>query len=207
MVTDVEKFIRRNLALFSVPLIVCLLPGCPGTDEGTPAAPLYTRDVSAGIHNIAAVRNATKELALHRDGDSFPCSSCHEGFDGDMGQLALEDEHKDITFDHGANSSCLNCHNAKNSEAYVDYAGNDIPGDEPTKLCAKCHGPQYREWESGIHGRTNGHWDAKLGEQVKLDCIQCHDPHKPRFALMAPLHPPRLTRFDPEPEGTPHHAK
>lgn len=207
MVTIVAQHFFRSLTLLALLPTLCLMPGCPGPGSAAAPVPLFKRDVSGGIHDIAPVRSVPAELALHRDGDAFACSSCHEGFDGDMGQLALEDEHKDISFDHGANASCLNCHSPKNSDAYVDYAGNDIPGNEPTKLCAKCHGPQFREWENGIHGRTNGHWNAKFGEQIKLDCTQCHDPHKPRFAQMVPLHPPRLTRFDPEPEGTPRHAK
>lgn len=172
--------------------------GCPGP-EGIESGTLYKRDVSKGIHDTAPVRGAKQVLALHLEGDAFPCSSCHEGFVGDQGTQALEDQHKDIVFDHGANSSCLNCHNAKNSDTYVDYAGNEIPGDQPTKLCAKCHGPQTREWEYGIHGRTNGHWDAKFGDQVKLDCVQCHDPHKPHFAQMVPRTRPRLSRFQPLP--------
>ena len=67
-----------------------------------------------------------------------------------------------------------------NADAYDNFGDAEIPGDQPTMLCAKCHGPHYREWGLDVHGRVNGHWGAEWGEQRKLDCIQCHDPHDPK---------------------------
>jgi pyruvate-formate lyase-activating enzyme len=93
------------------------------------------------------------------------------------------------------NLRCLNCHNPKNSDTYVNHDGTEIPSDSPTMLCAKCHGPHYREWTLGVHGRINGFWNDRSGEQKKLECVQCHDPHKPRFPVIAPQGPPPLTRF------------
>ena len=62
--------------------------------------------------------------------------------------------------------------------------------DDVTLLCAKCHGPKYRDWKAGVHGRQNGYWDATKGPKEKLRCIQCHDPHKPAFPPIKPLAPP-----------------
>ena len=104
--------------------------------------------------------------------------------------------HANIDFDHGMNSRCLNCHNANNPDTFINHDGSEIPSDQPSDLCWKCHGPQHRDWVIGIHGRTNGHWAPQFGEQHKLDCIQCHDPHKPHFPMMAPDPSPVLTRFE-----------
>jgi hypothetical protein len=58
-------------------------------------------------------------------------------------------------------------------------------------LCAKCHGTIYRDWKAGVHGRENGYWNTQLGDKTKLRCIQCHDPHSPKFKDMKPLAPLR----------------
>lgn len=157
---------------------------------------LYERDVGDGLHNLIPIRGERGALALHVDGEEVSCSVCHEGFEGDLSAEALEGEHANITFDHGANLLCLNCHNPKNSDAYVYHDGSEIPGDEPNRLCAKCHGPHYREWQNDVHGRVNRFWDKAYGEQRKAKCIECHDPHKPAFPKMAPQRAPVLTRFD-----------
>lgn len=200
--------VRWRKGAFIVSLVLLTFSsGCPTVASSAHRDAIYKRDVGKGIHDTTPVRGEMKPLALHQDGDAFPCSSCHDGFTGDQQKAALENTHQNISFDHGSNSSCFNCHNQKNSDAYVDYSGNEIPGDQPGKLCAKCHGPQTREWEHGVHGRSNGHWDAKFGDRVRLECVQCHDPHKPRFALMAPRPAPRITRFDLQPEGASPHAQ
>jgi hypothetical protein len=87
----------------------------------------------------------------------------------------------------------------------VYHDGSEIPGDQPTRLCAKCHGPHFREWEMGIHGRVNGYWEARLGPQEYLNCIDCHDPHRPRFQGIAPVSAPVLTRFEKPVHGDPTH--
>lgn len=157
---------------------------------------LYERDVSGGIHDIAPIRGERGPLGLHRDGDVYECTMCHDEFAGDLSADALQGEHSDFTFDHGLNLLCLNCHHSTNPDVFVQHDGSEIPGDEPTLLCAKCHGPHYREWRKAVHGRVNGVWDPRYGEQKKLECIQCHDPHRPKFPPMVPFPPPVHTRFD-----------
>ena len=46
-----------------------------------------------------------------------------------------------------------------------------------------------------MHGRQNGYWNPAMGEKTKLRCIQCHDPHNPRFQPMTPVPPPVYNRF------------
>jgi hypothetical protein len=73
----------------------------------------------------------------------------------------------------------------------VDYDGSEIAQADVVLLCAKCHGTTYRDWKAGVHGRANGFWNADLGDKTKLRCIQCHDPHHPKFQAMKPLPPLR----------------
>lgn len=166
-----------------------------------PGASLYKRDLSSGIHDIAPVRLVRGPLRLHRAEEEQKCSACHDGYSARQAATALQGEHQDITFDHGLNLFCLNCHNPANSDTYVYHDGSEIPGDEPTRLCAKCHGPHYRDYLLGVHGRVNGYWDASLGKQTKLDCIQCHDPHQPKFQPIEPDPPPVLARFYTDSQG------
>jgi hypothetical protein len=187
---------RVLLALILTAAIVGGAVSCAPIPASVPQTTLYKRDVSGGLSDIAPVRGPVRPLRLHRDGDEYECTTCHDGFPGDQSEAALKDEHKDISFDHGLNLRCLNCHNPKNCTSYVNHDGSEIPADKPTLLCAKCHGPLYREWQLGIHGRVNGAWSPKLGEQHKLECIQCHNPHRPKFQPLIPEPPPVLTRFD-----------
>lgn len=69
-------------------------------------------------------------------------------------------------------------------------------------VCAKCHGPVYRDWQNGSHGRINGYWDRSRGPQTRRRCIECHDPHAPPFAPLAPAPGPSTLRMG-APSGGP----
>ena len=47
----------------------------------------------------------------------------------------------------------------------MDYDGAEIAQADVVKLCAKCHGTIYRDWQAGVHGRQNGFWNAEHGRQ------------------------------------------
>jgi hypothetical protein len=98
-------------------------------------------------------------------------------------------QHTDIVLDHGINDRCRNCHDTVNRDRLVLQSGESIPFSEVVELCAKCHGPTYRDWQRGMHGRTNGFWNVVMGDAWRLNCIECHDPHNPRFPAMDPLIP------------------
>jgi hypothetical protein len=78
---------------------------------------------------------------------------------------------------------------------FVDDFGGEIPWDQPQRVCAKCHGPVYRDWQHGSHGRTNGYWDARRGVQTRRRCIECHDPHQPPFPPLSPAPGPNTLRM------------
>ncbi|MBL9172144.1 MAG: hypothetical protein JNL10_01295 [Verrucomicrobiales bacterium] len=132
----------------------------------------------------------TRGLDLVRLGWSYNCMECHRLFPARWHYDRPMNEHQDIRLEHGNNRFCLNCHHPTDRNAFVDYDGSAIAEADVVLLCAKCHGPTYRDWKAGVHGRRNGFWDRQKGTQTQLRCIQCHDPHHPKFQPMPPLPPP-----------------
>jgi hypothetical protein len=133
----------------------------------------------------------TKGLDLVRMGWTYNCMECHKLIPARWHYDRPMAEHQDIRLEHGNNRFCLNCHHPTNRNAFVDYDGSEIAQRDVVLLCGKCHGPTYRDWEAGVHGRANGYWDTQKGPKTKLRCIQCHDPHQPAFKPMPPLPPLR----------------
>lgn len=144
--------------------------------------------------NTATVRLSAAEL-FRTGGDTsgLACSSCHdEGkpvevkFDTN-GVVILAEAHKDLVFRHGQanrNDHCFNCHDPKNLEQLRSRDGKVFKITESSAQCGSCHGPTYRDWERGLHGRSNGSWDRKRGTTLRQDCTACHDPHSPAFPAM-----------------------
>lgn len=178
-------------------LVVAMLleGGCAPDPTQAVYADLYVREVSGNVFDTTPVRGELKPLRRRRGVYEFKCSECHVSIASPLRQQPNVSEHGDIHFNHGINTNCLNCHHPQDRNNYLGYDNEVIPASEPARLCAKCHGPQYRDWEVGIHGRQNGHWDASRGEKTKLYCIQCHDPHHPAFPPMRPSPPPPYSRF------------
>jgi hypothetical protein len=114
------------------------------------------------------------------------CQECHVDFRDPIKSHLPLGAHRDMPFNHGINLRCFNCHNIANSETYVNHDGSQIPADTPVMLCRKCHGPTYRDWVAGTHGRVNGAWDPTNSLYKKTECNQCHNPHEPRFPLLIP---------------------
>jgi hypothetical protein len=132
----------------------------------------------------------TKGLELVRLGWTYKCMECHKTVKTQWHRESPRVEHDEIILRHGNNRFCLNCHNERSITDFVDYDGSIIPESEVVQLCAKCHGPKYRDWKAGVHGRPNGYWDPEQGPSRRLRCIQCHDPHAPTYHSQKPLAPP-----------------
>ena len=60
---------------------------------------------------------------------------------------------------HGRNNNCFNCHNETNLTLLQPRDGRDLTFAESAQLCGSCHGPTYRDWLAGAHGRISGYWD------------------------------------------------
>jgi hypothetical protein len=163
-----------------------------------PPAPQPPVGLATDTHLDKTPPRLTQGLDLTKIGWSYDCMECHKLLPAKWHHDHPFVEHQSIRLDHGNNRFCLNCHHPTNRNAFVDYDGSEIPETNVVLLCAKCHGPTYRDWEAGAHGRRNGHWDTKAGLQTRLRCIQCHDPHEPAFPTIQPMPPLRYPARAPQ---------
>jgi len=145
--------------------------------------------------DISPVRSPLFKPKIAIGGFIFDCSECHNLFPSPPETVRTLTEHRDIELNHGINNRCFNCHNRDNRDTFVDYKQDEIPYDQPQLLCAKCHGPVYRDWTHGVHGRTNGYWNPNMGPVDRRKCIECHDPHSPAFPLLTPAPAPNTLRM------------
>jgi hypothetical protein len=172
---------------------------------GRPVLPAPLAPVDPEFTNTATVRLSAAEL-FRTDGDTsgLACYTCHDQkkpvtvhLDANN-NVILPEAHRDLVMVHGRNNRnnhCFNCHDARNLEMLRPHEGQSFKVTESSRFCGTCHGPSYRDWELGVHGRVSGHWDRQRGEVVRQDCTSCHDPHAPAFPSMKPGPGPR--RFDP----------
>lgn len=138
---------------------------------------------------------------------TYRCSDCHRIIPSPRETFRTLTQHTEIDLRHGLNTRCFNCHHRTQRDAFVDDLGDAIPWNQPQLVCAKCHGPVYRDWQAGSHGRVNGFWDTRRGTQVRRKCIECHDPHAPPFPPLRPAPGPNTLRMGPQgpvPEGSDH---
>ncbi len=106
-------------------------------------------------------------------------------------------KHDEIVMNHGMNAECINCHAIENRNLLALRFGKTTTFDNVDQLCAKCHGPTFRDWQQGTHGKTLGHWNHNKASSHKLTCTECHDPHAPAFGTLKPLpHPTTLRMGD-----------
>ncbi len=167
----------------------------------SPVAP--ATPVSDSATAMTPVRQPTLRPLYQVGAFKYECRECHRSSPTPNTAGHEFTKHTDIHLAHGINTRCLNCHHPTNREVFVDDFGGEIPWDQPQLVCAKCHGPVYRDWQHGSHGRINGYWDKSRGEQVRLKCIACHDPHHPPFQPLASTPPPHTLRMTP-PSDSPH---
>jgi hypothetical protein len=150
----------------------------------------------------ATIRKSYAELVRTKaDLSDFDCYACHEKgkpptlrFDAKQ-NLIVPQEHADVVMGHGThnrNNNCFNCHDEQNLELLQARDGRQIKMAESPLLCGSCHGPTYRDWEAGAHGRTGGYWDRSLGPMKRQICVDCHNPHRPKIPPRKPAPGPHL---------------
>ena len=148
--------------------------------------PTSPQQVPAWAIDTNTVRQRQRDPEYKVGGFTFDCQECHKMWPkSDMTKVNGK-VHAEIELRHGINRRCLNCHHSENRDALVDDAGGEISWNDPQLMCGKCHGPVYRDWQHGAHGRSEGYWDTSRGSQLRRQCVECHDPHRPPFP---PLHP------------------
>ncbi len=167
---------------------------------GRPEPIVTVAPVDPQFTNTATVRVSAAEL-VRTGGDTSgqDCYACHDRAKppqvklDEHNNVVLPDEHKDLALQHGRNKRndhCYNCHDSANLDQLMTRDGHRLKLTESTQLCGSCHGPTYRDWEAGIHGRTSGYWNRQLGEATKQACASCHDPHSPAFPSRPPAPAP-----------------
>lgn len=158
--------------------------------------------VDTNFLNTATVRRCYVDLARSgEDLSDFDCYTCHEKrkpptlrFDTN-GAIIVPPEHSDIVMHHGShgrNNNCFNCHNENNLTLLQTRDGREVTFSNSQLLCGSCHGPTYRDWEAGAHGRTSGYWNRSLGPIDRKLCVNCHNPHAPKFPGRQPAPGPHL---------------
>ena len=123
--------------------------------------------------------------------DYYPCAeNCHNDMDTDPTPRELEDEHDDVELHHAEQFRwCLDCHDADDRDKLHLQSGEKLDFEHSYRLCGQCHGPQFRDWREGIHGKRTGFWD---GKKQYLLCAHCHNPHSPKFESVKPEPPPQV---------------
>ena len=145
---------------------------------------------------------------LKKSNMSFSCMECHKHVPKNYKKRKLIGEHTKIKMAH-SDLWCFSCHAKEDRSKLILINGKTIPFKDMTKQCAQCHGPVYRDWKAGIHGKRTGMWNGKKQTQ---SCNQCHDPHNPPFQPMKPFAAPK-NRFGTKPmphgheHGADHHGK
>jgi hypothetical protein len=158
--------------------------------------------VDTNFLSTATVRQSYAELIrLNADVSDFDCYVCHEKgkpptirFDANK-TIIIPKEHSNLVMGHGShnrNNNCFNCHDDQNLEQFQTRDGRALKLSDSTPLCGSCHGPTYRDWEGGAHGRTGGFWNKASGETTRRNCVECHNPHAPKFPGRQPAPGPHL---------------
>ena len=168
------------------------------SSDTSPRIPL----VETQFLDTATIRKSYAELIRTKaDLSDFDCYACHEKgkppvlrFDAQH-NLVVPKEHEDVVMGHGShnrNNNCFNCHDEQNLELLQTRDGRQVKLAESPALCGSCHGPTYRDWEAGAHGRTGGYWDRTAGPIKRQICVDCHNPHRPKIPPRKPAPGPHL---------------
>jgi formate-dependent nitrite reductase cytochrome c552 subunit len=121
------------------------------------------------------------------------CSTCHSIRPPNLENRTsktFDEFHQGLEFTHGQ-LACYSCHNPSNSESLRLADGSEVAYTEVLTLCSQCHSKQAESFAHGAHGGMNGHWDLSRGPQTKNNCIDCHDPHSPKYPQMVVTFKPK----------------
>ncbi|MDB0600425.1 cytochrome C [Tenacibaculum maritimum] len=122
----------------------------------------------------------------------YKCSGCHSESLHKLKEKKIF-IHKDIRFFHMDRevASCFNCHNKQDMDLLRSHTGKSIDFNKSYKVCAQCHQGEYKDWAIGAHGKQVGGW---MPPRVSKTCVECHNPHSPKFHTKVPAYPVYLKR-------------
>jgi hypothetical protein len=166
--------------------------GCPRSERRLPVLRAIALLVFAVVVLPAGALSASEEFPVGPPPLTpgiFPCSSCHAGMEPDMTKRELS-MHTEIKLRHAPEviTWCFSCHDAKNRDKLHLVNGDLIDFTESYRLCGQCHGTNYRDWKAGIHGKRVGYFSG--GKRTYFLCVNCHNPHDPKFKPLKPEPPP-----------------
>lgn len=184
-------------------IFAALAVGFYANPADRPARPAISLVASNFLDTATARRSYADLIKAKEDLSDFDCYACHEKgkapilrYDTNQ-NLIIPKEHGNIVMHHGSherNNNCFNCHDELNLELLQTRDKRELKLSDSTPLCGSCHGPTYRDWEAGVHGRTSGFWDRGQGAYDREDCVNCHNPHSPKFPGRKPAPGPHPLR-------------
>lgn len=138
-------------------------------------------------HGMPTVRTGLKDA--EGKAVTVNCNTCHAtkppNSDLTVG-TSMTLFHQGMKGAHG-NLTCVSCHNPSDGYQSLRLAdGKKIAFPDVMQLCAQCHGPQFRDYQHGAHGGMTGYWDLTKGPRQRNNCIDCHDPHAPKYPQVRP---------------------
>jgi hypothetical protein len=149
--------------------------------------PIFIRTPEAGPSVLTGRTNFAGEAV------TVSCSTCHATTTPNPAvrqSEELKQFHQGLQYQHG-NLSCLSCHNANDYDTLRLADGSAVQFTQVMNLCSQCHGTQARDYQHGAHGGMTGHWDLTKGARHRNNCIDCHNPHAPKYQPMLPVFPPK----------------
>jgi uncharacterized CHY-type Zn-finger protein len=184
-----DKFYRNiNIPVILMILYIVFLGGCKNKIIENSEVYGGAKEKTANILTQKAEEYAV-EAPPFSDG-IYPCTDCHKNLTPNPVRRVLVDWHDDISamFNHDSeNRWCLDCHDLMNRDYLRLASGKLLDFKESYKLCGQCHGEKYRDWKVGVHGKRTGEWN---GKKEYLLCVNCHNPHSPKFKELKPEPPP-----------------
>jgi hypothetical protein len=165
-------------ALLATPAAAATGPSAKGAPAPAPAAAREEKPGGAAAEELIQAEKPPFSEGI------FPCSQCHQGpGDSKRRELAFHDDVQSA-FDHDSEHRwCLDCHMNANRDVLHLANGDALPFTESYRLCGQCHGDKYRDWRVGVHGKRVGMWN---GQKTYYLCVNCHNPHSPRFKPLKP---------------------
>ena len=154
---------------------------------------------AAPLHPVTIQRPAgpprvnTGTTNFHGQAVTVACGTCHATTQPNARthtSAELDQFHQGLKYAHGE-LNCLSCHNATNYDTLRLADGRSVEFADVMTLCGQCHGSQLRDYQHGAHGGMTGYWDLSRGPRTRNNCVNCHDPHSPKYPLARPVFPPR----------------
>jgi hypothetical protein len=185
-----KTYTNYIMPLVQVAFCIVFINGCSNkrAETASKEIPLVKNEMGEVKETVTSNEIAVKEPPFSEG--VFPCSECHKDLVPNPKKRELVDMHDSISaiFNHDKeNRWCLDCHDMKNRDYLKLASGALLDFKESYKLCGQCHGDKLRDWKVGVHGKRTGDWN---GKKEYLLCVNCHNPHAPKFKELTPEPPP-----------------